>query len=141
MEQTMKNRTGGFTLIELMIVLAIVAILAVIAYPSYTRQVQKSRRAQGKADLTELAQQLEREFTINRSYAGYALGFTTSPREPGGVVAYNLTGVITPRNYVLTATAAGPQSTDPCGNLTLDETGVKHHSTGDDADCTWGTAP
>src|SRR4051812_21485501 len=124
----MKNRAAGFTLIELVIVIAIIAILAVIALPSYTRQVQKSRRAQGKADLTELAQQLEREFTVNRSYAGYALTFTASPRETGAVVAYNLAGTITPRTYVLAAAATGPQATDLCGNLTLDNMGVKHHS-------------
>jgi type IV pilus assembly protein PilE len=138
MERTM-NRTKGFTLIELMIVVTVVAILAMLALPSYTRQVQKSRRAQGKADLTELAQQLEREFTVNRSYAGYALGFTTSPRDPGALVGYNLTGAITQPAYVLTATAVGPQATDLCGNLTLSNTGVKQHSAGTDADCAWGT--
>jgi type IV pilus assembly protein PilE len=141
MEQMMKKRNRGFTLIELMIVVVIVAILAAIAYPSYTRQVQKSRRAQAKADLTEIAQGLEREFTANRSFAAYALPFTTSPREAGGVVAYDIVGVIGPAAYTLTAGAAGPQTTDLCGDLTLTNTGVKTHSAGDDAGCNWGTGP
>ena len=136
----MKMRNRGFTLIELMIVVVIVAILAVIVFPSYTRQVQKARRAQAKADLTELATGLEREFTNNRSFSGYTLGFTTSPRD-GNVVAYNIAGVIGTNAYVLTATAAGPQASDLCGNLTLDQTGARTHTTGDDADCNWGTGP
>jgi type IV pilus assembly protein PilE len=142
MEQTkMKFRKRGFTLIELMVVVAIVAILAMIAYPSYTRQVQKSRRAQAKADLTELSQQLERQFTANRDYTGYTLEFTQSPREAGSTAAYNIVGVIAARTYALTANATGPQATDLCGNLTLDNTGARTHSAGDDAACNWGGAP
>ena len=136
----MKNRIHGFTLIELMIVIVIIAILAVIVYPVYERQIQKSRRAQAKADMAELAQGLEREFTANRSYAGYALAFTTSPRD-GAVVAYNIAGTIHPHDYVLAAAVAGPQTTDACGDLTLNEQGVKTHSAGTDADCSWGTVP
>jgi type IV pilus assembly protein PilE len=140
MEQTMmKFRSRGFTLIELMIVVAIIGILAVIVYPTYTRQVQKSRRAQAKADLTELSQQLERQFTANRDYTGYTLAFTQSPREAGATVAYGIVGNVQARAYVLTANAAGPQATDLCGNLTLTNTGVKMHSAGDNATCNWGT--
>jgi type IV pilus assembly protein PilE len=101
--------------------------------------VQKSRRAQAKADLTELAQGLEREFTANRDYTGYTLAFTASPREAGAIVAYNIAlNPITATTYTLTATATGPQATDLCGNLTLTNTGAKTHSAGDDAVCNWG---
>lgn len=136
-----KFRSRGFTLIELMIVVAIIGILAVIVYPSYARQVQKSRRAQAKADLTELSQQLERQFTANRDYTGYTLAFAQSPREANSTVAYTITGVITQRAYVLTARAVGPQATDLCGNLTLANTGAKTHTIGDDNTCTWGSVP
>lgn len=135
----MKFRSRGFTLIELMITVAIIGILAVIAYPSYARQVQKSRRAQAKADLTELSQQLERQFTANRDYTGYTLAFAQSPRD--GTKAYDIAGEIAARTYKLTATVAGPQADDLCGNLTLDEKGVKTHSAGDDTNCAWGGAP
>jgi type IV pilus assembly protein PilE len=139
----LKARAKGFTLIELVIVVAIVAILAAIALPSYLSYMQKSRRAQAKADLTEIAQELERQYTIQRTYVGYALPFAVSPRESasgGGVTAYNLAGDIAARAYTLKAAATGPQSSDYCGDLTLDQTGTKHHSTnGDDDICNWGT--
>lgn len=49
---TMKNK--GFTLLELMIVVAIVGILAAVAYPSYLKSVQKSRRADGRAGIADI---------------------------------------------------------------------------------------
>ncbi|MBG6075500.1 type IV pilin protein [Polaromonas sp. CG_9.11] len=64
----------GFTLIELMIVVAIVAILASIAYPSYRSSILKGNRAQGRTALAELMQQQERYMTQRNCY----LGFTTS---------------------------------------------------------------
>jgi len=67
-------RMKGFTLIELMIVVAIVAILAAIAYPSYTSSVLKGKRAQARTALAELLQQQERYMTQRNCY----LGFTTS---------------------------------------------------------------
>ncbi len=135
-----RTHTRGFTLIELMIVITIIGILAVIAYPSYTRQVQKSRRAQAKADLVELASGLEREFTANRNYTGYTLAFANSPRDAGATVAYNIVlDNVTATTYRLTANATGPQTTDLCGNLTLTNTGVKTHSAGDGPTCNWGT--
>ena len=57
------KRATGFTLVELMIVVAIVGILAAIAYPSYVDSVRKGKRADGRAALTSLLQQQERYFT------------------------------------------------------------------------------
>ncbi|MFM9923997.1 type IV pilin protein [Variovorax sp. H27-G14] len=64
----------GFTLIELMIVVAIVGILAAIAYPAYTDSVLKGKRAQARTALLELMQQQERYMTQHNSY----LDFNTS---------------------------------------------------------------
>ena len=64
----------GFTLIELMIVVAIVGILAAIAYPSYTEQVRQSRRSDCEGALTGLASAMERYFTVNNTYVGAAVG-------------------------------------------------------------------
>jgi len=58
----------GFTLIELMIVVAIVAILAAVAYPSYLDSVRKGKRAEGRTALIETLQQQERYMTQYNTY-------------------------------------------------------------------------
>lgn len=68
------KKEGGFTLIELMIVVAIIGILAAIAYPSYQNSVEKSRRTDGKSALSGLAGAMERHYTTNSTYEGAAAG-------------------------------------------------------------------
>jgi type IV pilus assembly protein PilE len=65
---------SGFSLIEIMIVVAIIGILASIAYPSYVDSILKGRRAEGRKALTELLQQEERYMTQRNVY----LAFTTN---------------------------------------------------------------
>jgi type IV pilus assembly protein PilE len=78
--RTHPPRQRGFTLIELMIVVAVVAILAGIAYPSYRDAVLKGRRAQGRAAVLELLQQQERYMTQHNSYMTFSnSGGATSP--------------------------------------------------------------
>lgn len=126
----------GFTLIEMMIVVAVVAILAAIALPSYQESVRKSRRGQAKADLVELAQRVERFHTINNTYVGFSLTGTEnqSPRE--GTARYNvvLAGQ-TGSAFVLTATPTGAQAVDRCGTLSLNAAGAKSATGGSVADC------
>ena len=75
-----KTINGGFSLIELMIVVAIVAILASIAYPAYTSSILKGKRAEGRTALTELLQQQERFMTQNNTYFAFTnTAGTTSP--------------------------------------------------------------
>ncbi|MES9904780.1 MAG: type IV pilin protein [Sedimenticola sp.] len=62
-------RQTGFTLIELMIVVAVIGILAAIAYPSYQSQVQKSRRSEAQSALLRISQAQERRYTVIGSYA------------------------------------------------------------------------
>ncbi len=64
-----KQKQRGFTLIEIMIVVAIVAILGALAYPSYVSYVQKSKRPDAKAGLQQLAQRQEAYFSRAYSYA------------------------------------------------------------------------
>ncbi len=58
----------GFTLIELMIVVAIVAILGAVAYPAYTESVRKGKRAEGRTAIMETLQQQERYMTQYNTY-------------------------------------------------------------------------
>jgi type IV pilus assembly protein PilE len=73
------QREAGFTLIELMVVVAIVAILAAIAYPSYERYVVRARRAEAQAMLWELMQQQERYYTQHNRYVAFAIGASAPP--------------------------------------------------------------
>lgn len=66
----MKNKEKGFTMIEILIVVAIVGILAAIAVPSYQSSIKKSQRADAKAALLGFAAAMERNYMINGTYAG-----------------------------------------------------------------------
>ena len=69
-----KTKNHGFTLIELMIVVAIIGILASIAYPSYHDSVLKGRRAEARTAIAELMQQQERYMTQNNTYLAFENG-------------------------------------------------------------------
>jgi type IV pilus assembly protein PilE len=123
--QQQRARTRGVTLIELIIAVAVVAILAAIAFPSYQEQVRKTRRADGKAELMETAQQLERCYTrfsrYNDGNCGVALPFNSS--ENYYVVSAT---VITASAFTLDATPQGAQANDTrCGVLRLTSTGLQ----------------
>jgi len=123
----------GFTLIELMIVVAIVAILAAIALPSYSQYVLRSRRASGHDLLMAVATAQERYNTARNVYATNLadLGFTaTTLLSEGGYYRVSLAAGSDARNFTLQAVPQGSQSGDQCANLTLSNTGVKGWSGG-----------
>ena len=62
------NKQNGFTLIELIIVIAIIGVLTAIAFPSYQNYLKKSRREDAKGALMGLANAMERHFTETNSY-------------------------------------------------------------------------
>jgi type IV pilus assembly protein PilE len=126
------SRDRGFTLIELMITVVVIAILSAIAYPSYMDSVRKSRRADGKAFLTDAAAREERFFALYNTYTSVivapgGLGYSNAT-SPGGY--YTLTVGLAGGGYTLTATAVGSQTQDTangtaCTPLTLNSLGVK----------------
>ena len=127
---------AGFTLIELMIVVAVVAILAAIALPTYQEQIRKARRADATAVLLEGQQFMERLFTETHAYnvdtGGNAvtsanLPFQISPSSASGSdVMYNIAlQAVAAGSYTLRATPANAQATDQCGFLQLQHTGAR----------------
>lgn len=77
---TTRRFARGFTLIELMIVVAVIAILAAIAYPAYTDSILKGRRAQARTAILEMIQQQERYMTQRNTYLKFTnTGGTTNP--------------------------------------------------------------
>ncbi|MDQ5910028.1 MAG: type pilus assembly protein PilE [Pseudomonadota bacterium] len=135
------KRQHGFTLIELMIVVAVMGILAAIAYPSYQDSVRKSRRADARAVLLEAAQFMERRYTENLTagYGGVTLpaALQAAPKD-GNPKYYNVTLTNLAQNtFTLNAAPTGAQSSDACGTLTVTNTGAKGQATGKTVDDCW----
>ncbi|MEN2508493.1 type IV pilin protein [Stutzerimonas stutzeri] len=126
------GRGAGFTLIELMIVVAVIGVLAAIAYPNYREYVMKSNRSDAKASLTRSAQELTRCFTSFNRYdhddCAEATLYDAAYTSAEGY--YTLTAVINATTFELTATAAGTQVGDAsCSTFKLSNTGVKTSAT------------
>ncbi|WP_286240314.1 type IV pilin protein [Neptuniibacter halophilus] len=128
-----QKRHHGFTLIELMIVVAVVGIIAAVAYPSYVDYVQKSRRADAMASLADLRIAQEKWRANNPSYTSTLadLGFTNNSREG----FYTLATVGAANGFTATAAPAGVQVGDACGTFGIDENGPDYSGGNADADC------
>lgn len=123
----------GFTLTELLIVVALIAILGVVALPAYNDQIQKARRNVGKNELLDLAARQERFYSEN-GYYGSILNITgsaTHTTENGNyavtVACFDNAGnaaacgsaAARPQAYTLTAAPSAAMNDTYCGNFTI----------------------
>jgi type IV pilus assembly protein PilE len=110
----------GFTLIELMIVVAIVAIIAAVALPSYFGSVRKSRRADAITALNQIAQAQERWRANNASYTTVLTNAGLNVPNPSSGYYTLAVSSVSGTGYTATATAAGAQLKDTtCTSMTL----------------------
>jgi len=127
------QRHKGFTLLELMIVVAIVAIIAAVAYPSYLKSAMKGRRADAKAAINQAAQAMERCYATFGLYNSSSCSEvttlssgTTSQRGYYTIKFETPATDITGTYFKVTADAlsTGPQANDTgCTSMALDSTG------------------
>lgn len=144
----------GFTLVEMMVVAAIVMVLAGIALPSYTENINRSKRAEAKAQLLEAAQYMQRFYSQNSRYDQAISGGAVAI--PDVLARVPRTAASGSQNYTLSFAAPAPtagtftlqavpragssMASDKCGSFTLNQAGqrdVKNNASGSTADSCW----
>lgn len=125
--QTVKH-SSGFTLIEVMVVVAIIGILVSIAMPSYQSYVRKTNRIDAFESLQAATALQEKFYAVNRRYVASANPFTNESEVDSAKQYYQISVEVDGRQYTITATADSDSSQAQdtgCTVLTLNRSGKK----------------
>ncbi len=139
------RRSEGFTLVELLIVIAIVGILAVVAIPAYQHYLIEARRTNAVSLLLQAASAEQRYYTVNNGYTTNlsALGFSATAQKAGIASTtshyYSMTVTSTsPASFTLTATPENAQKADTeCGTFSINALGHESVTGTDTAQHCW----
>lgn len=128
---------SGFTLVELLVTVAILGILAAIAFPSYSAYVQKSKRSDALAAVSQAAANQEKYFAMNGKYIAKAEPFsgTTSIDSPEGYYTVTVEVNSSGTSFKAIAKAGTAQASDSCDSFSLTNTGQKGVGEGTVSDC------
>lgn len=116
---------NGFTLMELMIVVAILAILVAMAYPSYRQYMQRGKRVDAQTEMLKIAQNMQKYYTINHNYTAAKLDNNSTSKDFPSSSNKDYALLLVPGNqsWTLTATPNSSGFMQSTGNLTLDSMG------------------
>lgn len=123
----MKSRYGGFTLIELVIVVAVIGILVAVAFPSYQAHLRKGNRAAAQSYLMDVAQKQQQYLLDNRAYAATETALNAT--QPADVSKYYTVAITAdpgpPPTFTLTATPKAGTMQASESTLSIDQAGQK----------------
>jgi type IV pilus assembly protein PilE len=131
-------RPRGFTLIEVMVVVAMIAILAAIAVPAYQDFVRKARRADAKRDLTALQLAQERWRANNVAYTTILgpTGLNWHVTTTEGYYTLTITAAtVTAYNITAAPIAGKSQAKDSCGTFAVNQNGPNTSGSYAKAEC------
>lgn len=118
---------AGFTLIELMIVVAVIAILAAVALPAYSSYIAKARRGTAQACLIEASQYMERYYTNHLTYENAVLPNCTETANSNHYTQQIVAGSLGASSYTIETVPQGRQASieKNCGKMTVDQSGAR----------------